>query len=141
MATHVDCGHVHNHFVWCAANIVTHKKYRSNINTYHDIRKVSDRLCKENELFVIIPQGIGEGYDDFYPDKTSGSWKTKLQATINNLIPEAKNFEDLLKRMEAQGYKIKRGKHISFSAPGQERFTRAKSLGEDYTEDAIRRKY
>jgi hypothetical protein len=59
MATHVDRGHVHNHFVWCAANIVTHKRYRSNRETYHEIRNLSDRLCKENELSVIGPQGYG----------------------------------------------------------------------------------
>ena len=41
--------------------------------------------------------------------------------------------------MEAQGYEIKRGKFISFRAPGQERFTRCKTLGEDYTEEAITR--
>ena len=142
MATHVDRGHIHNHFVWCAANVVTHKKYRSNKNTYHDIRKVSDRLCKEYELSVIVPkdESYGKSYDDYYPDKTSGSWKQKLQAAIDRLIPEAKDFEDLLKLMEAQGYVIKRNKYISFQAPGQERFTRLKLLGEGYTEEAIKRK-
>lgn len=39
--------------------------------------------------------------------------------------------------MEAAGYEIKRGKYISFRAPGQERFTRCKTLGESYTEEAI----
>lgn len=39
--------------------------------------------------------------------------------------------------MEAEGYEIKRGKYISFRAPSQERFTRAKTLGEAYTEEAI----
>ena len=39
--------------------------------------------------------------------------------------------------MEAAGYEIKRGKYISFRAPGQERFTRCKTLGEDYTEQSI----
>lgn len=39
--------------------------------------------------------------------------------------------------MEAEGYEIKRGKYISFRAPGQERFTRTKTLGEAYTEESI----
>ena len=143
MATHVDRGHVHNHFVWCAANIVTHKKYRSNKSTYHEIRNISDRLCKENELSVITPQETktyGKKYNQHFPEKSSQSWREKLQTTIDNLIPHAKDFEDLLKQMEAQGYKVKRGKHISFQAPEQERFTRAKSLGEGYTEDEIKQR-
>ena len=140
MATHVDCGHVHNHFVWCAANVVTHKKYRSNKETYHEIRNISDQLCKEYELSIIEPQGFGKSYAAHSPEKTSGSWRAKLQNAIDSLIPESKDFEDLLKRMETQGYKIKRGKYVSFQAPGQERFTRAKSLGEEYTEEEIRKR-
>ena len=42
-----------------------------------------------------------------------------------------------MRRLEAEGYEIKRRKYISFRAPGQERFTRAKTLGEAYTEEAI----
>ena len=143
MATHVDRGHIHNHFVWCAANVVTHKKYRSNRNTYHEIRNISDKLCKENELSVIVPQATktyGKKYNQHFPEKASDSWRSKLKTAIDNLIPQAKDFNELLKLMEAQGYKIKRGKHISFQAEGQESFTRAKSLGEGYTEEAIRRK-
>ena len=35
-------------------------------------------------------------------------------------------------------YEIKQGKHISFRADGQERFSRAKTLGENYTEERIK---
>jgi len=144
LATHIDRGHVHNHFVWGAANIVTKKKYRSNKNTYREIRKISDRLCKENELSVITPQDKNnknrKNYDNYFSEKTGTSWKKKLQIAIDNLIPESKDFEDLLSKMESQGYEIKKGKHISFKAEGQERFTRIKSLGEDYTEESIKRK-
>ena len=99
MATHVDRGHVHNHFVWCTANVVTHKKYRSNKNTYHEIRRISDKLCKENELSVIEPQGktYGKSYDSYRPDQTSGSWRQKLQTAIDSLMPYAKDFDELLK--------------------------------------------
>ena len=130
--------HSHNHFIWGAADIVSHKRYRSNKASYHEIRNVSDRLCKEQNLSVIIPQGRGKSYDNYYPEKTSQSWRDKLQATIDNLIPQVKDFEDLLKQMASQGYKIKRGKHISFQAPEQERFTRSKRIGAEYTEDAIK---
>ena len=42
-----------------------------------------------------------------------------------------------MRRLEAEGYEIKRGKYISCRTPGQERFTRLKTLGADYTEEAI----
>ena len=65
------------------------------------------------------------------------SYKQKLKIAIDRLIPISKDLDDLLRRLEAEGYEIKRGKYISFRAPGQERFTRAKTLGEAYTEEAI----
>lgn len=46
-------------------------------------------------------------------------------------------MEELLLRLQREGYEIKRGKYISARAPGQERFTRLKTLGADYTEEAL----
>ena len=46
-------------------------------------------------------------------------------------------MEDLLSRLQQEGYEIKRGKYISCRASDQERFTRLKTLGIDYTEEAI----
>ena len=43
-----------------------------------------------------------------------------------------------MQRLQAAGYEIKPGKYVSCRAPGQERFTRLKTLGADYTEEAIR---
>ena len=47
------------------------------------------------------------------------------------------SLEDLLARLQREGYEIKRGKYISAKAPDQERFTRLKTLGIDYTEEAV----
>ena len=138
MATHLDCGHVHNHFIWGAANIVTHKRYRSNKSTYHEIRSISDHLCKENSLSIIVPQGVGKCYTEYQANQQGTSWKAKLKIAIDATISESTSFEGFIKQMEAQGYAIKRGKYISFQAPGQERFTRAKSLGEGYTQESIK---
>ena len=49
-----------------------------------------------------------------------------------------KDFDELLRRLQEMGYEIKQGKYISFRAAGQERFTRTKTLGAAYTEEAIK---
>ena len=136
-ATHVDKGHVHNHFVWGSADIISHKRYRSNKTTYHEIRNISDRLCKEYELSVIVPQGVGKSYAEWEADKNGTSWKTKLKNAIDKTVTSSASFDDFIKQMEEQGYKIKRGKYIAFKAPDQERFTRAKRLGMEYAEEEI----
>ena len=127
LTTHIDKGHVHNHLIFCAVDMVNQRKYISNKQSYAYIRRTSDRLCKEHGLSVVKP-GQSKGK----------SWKAKLKAAIDAVIPQAKDFDDFLRLMQAQGYEIKHGKFISFRAPGQERFTRCKTLGEAYTEEAIK---
>jgi len=140
MATHVDRGHIHNHFVWGAANVETHKKYHSNKRSYHDIRDTSDRLCEEYSLSVIVPQGVGKSYTEYHAEREGTSWKAKLKAAIDATLSESADYDDFLRCMESLGYEIKKGAHISFRAPDQARFTRAKTLGAEYAEDALRRK-
>ena len=139
LTTHIDKGHIHNHIIFCAASFIDHKKYISNKKSYYEIRNFSDKLCKEYSLSVITPgQDKGKHYAEYKADREGGgSWKSKLKAAIDNLIPQSKDFEDLLKQLQEQGHEIKRGKYISVRAPGQERFTRTKTLGVDYTEEAI----
>jgi hypothetical protein len=138
LTTHIDKGHIHNHLIFCAASFIDYKKYISNKKSYFEIRNASDKLCKEYDLSVVTPgQEKGKSYAEYAADRDGGSWKSKLKIAINNLIPESKNLEDFLQRLQKQGYEIKRGKYISVRASGQERFTRTKTLGADFTEDAI----
>ena len=140
LTTHIDKGHVHNHIIFCAVNFVDHHKYNSNKRSYYGIRNMSDRLCRENGLSVVVPQkgGKGKSYAEYLAEKTGTSWKGKLKIAVDALIPQVSSFEELLSRLQAAGYEIKPGKYVSCRAPGQERFTRLKTLGADYTEEAIR---
>ncbi len=140
LTTHIDKGHVHNHIIFCAVNFVDHHKYNSNKRSYYGIRNMSDRLCRENGLSVVVPQkgGKGKNYAEYLAEKTGTSWKGKLKIAVDGLIPQVSSFEELLSRLQGLGYEIKPGKYVSCRAPGQERFTRLKTLGADYTEEAIR---
>ena len=55
VTTHIDKGHVHNHIIFCAADNIEHNKYHDCKQSYYHIRKLSDELCKEHNLSVIIP--------------------------------------------------------------------------------------
>ena len=140
LTTHIDKGHVHNHIIFCSVNFVDYHKYNSNERSYYGIRNMSDRLCRENGLSVVVPQkgGKGKSYAEYIAEKTGTSWKGKLKIAVDALIPQVSSFEELLSRLQAAGYEIKPGKYVSCRAPGQERFTRLKTLGADYTEEAIR---
>ena len=137
LTTHIDKGHIHNHIIFCAANFVDYRKYNSNKRSYYGIRNLSDRLCRENGLSVLVPEkgSRGKNYAVYKKEKTA---KGRLKTAVDALIPQVSSFEELLSRLEAAGYEIKRGKYVSCLVPGQERYTRLKTLGADYTEEAIR---
>lgn len=139
LTTHIDKDHVHNHLIFNAVDFVDYHAYKSYKRIYYDMREVSDRLCKENGLSVIPPsQNKGMGYKEYTEAKRGTSWKQKLKQTIDRLVITAKDYDDFLRLMQEAGYEIKTGKHISFRAEGQERFTRSKTIGENYTEERIK---
>lgn len=158
LTTHIDKGHVHNHLIFCAVNFVDYHKYNSNKKSYYQIRNTSDRLCRESGLTIVQPgkaieytdkdgqrrtrpaKEQGRSYAEYAADQAGGSWKAKLKIAIDTTIPQAKDFEDFLRRIEAAGYEVKRrGDTISLRAAGQERFTRLRgnTLGEDYSIERI----
>ena len=139
LTTHIDKDHVHNHLIFNAVDFVDYHAYKSYKRIYYDMREVSDRLCKENGLSVIPPsQNKGMGYKEYTEAKRGTSWKQKLKQTIDRLVITAKDYDDFLGLMQEAGYEIKTGKYISFRAEGQERFTRSKTIGENYTEERIK---
>lgn len=139
LTTHIDKDHVHNHLIFNAVDFVDYHAYKSYKRIYYDMREVSDRLCKENGLSVIPPsQNKGMGYKEYTEAKRGTSWKQKLKQTIDRIVITAKDYDDFLRLMQEAGYEVKTGKYISFRAKGQERFTRSKTIGENYTEERIK---
>ena len=138
LTTHIDRGHIHNHVIWNAVSFTDHKHYHSNKRSYYEIRRTSDRLCKEHGLSVIVPgQEKGKSYVEHQAIRNGTSYKAKLKVTIDRLLPVCSDLEELLRCLQREGYEIKRGKYISAKAPSQERFTRLKTLGVDYTEEVL----
>ena len=138
LTTHIDKGHIHNHLIFNAVSFTDHKHYHSNKRSYHEIRRTSDRLCREHGLSVIVPgRDKGKCYIEHQAAQNGTSYKAQLKAAIDRRIPASSSLEDLLARLQREGYEIKRGKYISARAPDQERFTRLKTLGADYTEEAV----
>ena len=147
LSTHIDKGHIHNHIVFNNVNMITGKCYQSNKRSYHQIRYQSDKLCKENNLSVV--DEFYESYKKKY--KTNGkswyeneqakrgtSWKSRLRFDIDRMIKQSKNWEEFLQKMAELGYEIKYGKHIAFKPKDKARFTRAKTIGEDYSEERLK---
>jgi len=140
VATHIDKAHTHNHIVFNSTALNCEKKFKDFKRSGKAVRNISDVLCLEHGLSVIENPGRSKGrnYAKWLGDKPP-SWQEKLRQKIDEILPDCSTFEDFLAKMKVASYVVKNNrKHISLCAPGQKRPTRLKTLGEDYTETAIR---
>lgn len=139
IATHLDKGHLHNHYILNTYTL-DGKKFNANKTTLNKIKEYSDRVCL---AFGIQPYDKSKGkgktlaYNEWEHKKRDTSWKQQIRLDIDRLIVSVKNIDELLCELEMMGYSIKRGKYISIKAQGQERYVRTKTLGEDYTEESL----
>ena len=147
LSTHIDKGHIHNHIIFNNVNMITGKCYQSNKRSYHQIRYQSDKLCKENNLSTIDEfyesfkkkyRTNGKSWYENEQAKRGTSWKSRLQFDIDRIIKQSQDWDEFLKKMAELGYEIKHGKHIAFKPKDKQRFTRAKTIGEDYTEERLK---
>ena len=139
IATHLDKGHLHNHFILNSYS-VSGKKFYDNQTTLKKVREYSDRVCLAFDIQPIKEnrgQSKNIAYNEWKHKKRGTSWKQKIRLDIDRLVGSVKNIDELLCELELMGYSIKRGKYISIKAEEQQRFVRTKTLGEDYTAESL----
>lgn len=148
LATHINKDHIHNHIIFNFIDVDEGEIYHSYYGSYMNIRNQSDRLCKEHNLSVIDQETQREineiqrrkfvNWYDWNEGKKGNSYKSRLQFDIDRTIKQSINWQDFLSKMGSYGYEIKYGKHIAFRSKNQQRFTRVKSIGANYTEERIK---
>ena len=143
VATHLDREHIHNHFVLSSVCCVDGKKYNDCKATYALMRRASDELCREHGLSVIEApeQGRTMSHDTWEAEqKGKPTWYGQIRRDVDAAITRSFLFEHFTANLRKQGYEVKLGKYIAVRPPGKERFVRLKTLGNNYTEEAIRRR-
>ena len=145
VCTHIDRAHVHNHIIFNSTDLDCRRKFRNFIGSAFALRRVSDRICLEHGVSVIENPKPSRGHYGKWLDAMGGdrplSFQERLRQAIDAVLEKRPaDFEAFLMEMQAMGYEIKRGRHLSFRTSGQEKFTRCReqTLGADYTEEAIR---
>jgi hypothetical protein len=100
------------------------------------VRKISDRLCLENDLSIIEnPSKSGKDYGGWLGDRKTPSQREKLYQAIDAALTQMPaDFTAFLLIVQAEGYQVKQGKNLAFCAPGKKKFIRCRSLDDDYTE-------
>lgn len=138
IATHLDKGCIHNHIIFNHISFTDHSCFHSDAKKLRSLRSLNDKICKEYGLSVIDePKGKGKTYYEWAMDKMNRSYKSLLRENIDDLIPKISSYEELLSKLQALGYEVKRGKYDAFRLGEQERFTRLRSLGPGYSKEDI----
>ena len=139
LTTHIDKGHIHNHIIFNSTNLECDRKFRDFWFSGIALQRLSDIICLEHGL-SIIPK--------VKPSERQRRTKYPVRASMRDVIREdilkcleqkPADFEELLKLLQQEGYEIKRGKHTAICGKEQKRFIRFRSLGEDYTEENLKK--
>ena len=146
IGTHLDKHHIHNHIVLNSVSYVDGHKYHSSQKSYYnELRKVSDELCYKHGLSVIRPGTnvpVARHYAEWQAEQNDmPTWCSAIKEDVDAAIASSATFEQFIRQLKSMGYEVKTNvKHMAVRPPGKERFTRLRRLGDNYTEEAIRRR-
>lgn len=144
VSTHLDKHHLHNHFVLNSVSFTDGKRYYDNNATYSLMRQTSDRLCREYSLYVI--ENPQKGKSRHYAEWKAGqegkpTWRGLIREDVDKAISASMTFTQFIATLSKQGYEVKTGvKYMAVRPAGKERFVRLKTLGDNYTEEAIKQR-
>lgn len=150
IAVHHDKSHLHCHIIFNNTNLYNglsftteHNQGRKSERAWSELREISDEICAEHGISVIEPIGKGVSHYENEMKKEGKSWKDKLRSMLREIISYSKSFEDFLKNCTDSGieyvYTPQNKVKLKFklSGEGQQRFTRADTLGEGFTVESI----
>ena len=140
VATHIDKGHVHNHFCLSATGF-SGKRYHDCNATYKLMRDTSDRLCREYGLSVIEnpkQQGSKHIAEVHAEKKGIPTMRDQIRADIDAVAKQEFIIKNFYNRMRSLGYTFeRRGKYLRIKPYGYDKFFRLDKLGSGYTEEDI----
>ena len=141
IGTHVDRHHIHSHIVFNSVNTMTGEKYHIRTGDYYkQIRAVSDRLCREHGLSVVM-QGEASKSVSYVEwlrqSRGQPTFRSMLEADLKTAIEDANDLGHFYMLMEHMGWEIKHGNRLGFRLRGQERYMIPGRKNPMYTEDGI----
>ena len=138
VATRIDRAHIHNHIIYNSTTLDCTRKFKDFFLSGLAVQKLSDRICAEHGLSIIIPKPYRERKKrTVFPKKQSE--RDMLCVAIDQILStKPKNFDEFLQQLIQMEYEVKNGKNLAFRKKGKARFIRLRSLGDEYSEDALR---
>ena len=142
VTTHLDHEHIHNHFCLNSVSFVDGKKFRGGRKAYWIMRAESDKICAEYGLSVIKNPGKGKNYAEWKAEQESRpTVRGQIKDELDEIIKCSYTYEQFWRILKQRGYEVKTtGKYIALKPAFSQRHIRLKSLGKNYSEEAIRQR-
>ena len=146
VSTHLNTKCIHNHIVWNSVSMKTGRKYRSNERIYvTEVRRISDELCEKHHLSVIRTEKserVARPYTQWLAEQNGApTWKTPIQQDLNAAAAASLTWKQFLHALEQKGYAFRFDrKYPTLILPGSGRTVRFKTLGKQYTPEALQRR-
>ncbi len=151
LAVHTDKKHIHCHIVFNNTNLENGKSFayledRGKKKSWETLRKISDELCKENGLSIVQDpdKNKGKSWYEWDKNKQGQSWKTKLKFALDECIMQSADFEEFIQNAKNKGIEVSYNPEhkidLKFRMQGQEKWSRAKTLGWYYETPQIKRR-
>lgn len=142
VTTHLDKAHIHNHFCLNSVSFTDGYKFRGGIKAYNMMREASDKICREYRLSVIENPQKGKSYAEW---KAEHEGKPTIRGLIRDELDEiikcSYTYKQFWRILQQRGYEVKReAKYPALKPAYSQRYIRLKSLGENYSEEAIQRR-
>ena len=140
VCTHTDKAHIHNHIYWNAVTLDCKRKFRDFYRSHRAVARLSDLICTEHQLSVVDnPQHGGSAYNKWHGYKGKISNKERLRVAIDEVLEQKPHdFDAFLLLLAEYGFSAKNGKHLTFVHPDFKKNIRIDTLGDEYSEDAVR---
>jgi len=136
VATHIDCSHIHSHFVVNSVSFADGKKYHRTKADYWQMRQTSDAICREHGLSVIEPQA--EGRKKEAANRTNQTWRQSIKADVDEAIRGSYHDEQIVGKLQALGYKVVWQYNLTIRPVGRKNFIHVDAvLGYEYSTDNI----
>ena len=142
VATHLNTNCAHNHFVLNSVSFADGKRYNDCKKTYKAFRNLSDQICREHGLSVIENPSPTHTPRNIYFSEKAGkpTLYNIMREDIDSAIRQSMTRTQFGAALRAMGYQLNfnpKRKYATIKMPDAPHPTRLKTLGENYTEEAI----
>ena len=149
---HDNTDHVHSHIIFNSVSFVTGRKYRYEKGDWaREIQPLTNRLCKEYGLSILeIEEGSRkkeeklerhERYKEWNEYRDGAFvWSEMIRRDVDACILQAEDYEEFVRLLSEKGYEVKRNKYTAVKPKGMKRYRRLKTLGEDYTDEMLKKR-